>query len=86
VIIVSGISDRDHRLDGLRAGADDYLVKLMGPMSKAFVADIHRFAKSEGIEIVHFQRGQRKDEETQRRLKDFPGKEDVLAHGANPVM
>jgi len=66
---------REHR------GAVVASTSLMGPMSKAFVADIHLFAKRKGIEIVHFQRGQRKDEETQRRLKDFPGKEDVLYIG-----
>ena len=54
---------------------------LMAPMSKAFVADIHRFAKRGGIEIVHVARGQRKDEETQRRLKDFPHEEGVLYIG-----
>jgi hypothetical protein len=54
---------------------------LMGPMSKAFVADIHRFAKRGRIEIVHFERGQRKDEETQRRLKDFPDEEGMLYIG-----
>jgi hypothetical protein len=53
----------------------------MAPMSKAFVAEIHRFAKREGIKIVHFARGQRKDEETQRRLKDFPHEDGVLYIG-----
>ena len=54
---------------------------LMAPMSNAFVSAIHQFAKREGIERVHFEKGQRKDEETQRRLKDFPGKEGVLYIG-----
>jgi hypothetical protein len=66
---------REHR------GAVVASTTLMAPMSKAFVADIHRFAKREGIELVHFERGQRKDEETQRRLKDFSGKEGVLYIG-----
>ena len=66
---------REHR------GAVVASTTLMAPMSKAFVADIHRFAKHEGIEIVHFERGQRKDEETQRRLKGFPGEEGVLYIG-----
>jgi len=54
---------------------------LMGPVSKAFVTDIHRFAKTEGIEIVHFERGQRKDEETRRWLKQFQAEEGVLYIG-----
>jgi hypothetical protein len=66
---------REHR------GAVVASTTLMAPMSKAFVADIHRFAQREGIEIVHFERGQRKDEETQRRLKDFTAEEGVLYIG-----
>ena len=66
---------REHR------GAVVASTSLMGPMSKAFVADIHRYAKREGIEIVHFERGQRKDEETQRRLKQFQAEEGVLYIG-----
>jgi hypothetical protein len=66
---------REHR------GAVVASTSLMGPMSKAFVANIHGFAKREGVEIMHFERGQRKDEETQRRLKDFPDKEGVLYIG-----
>lgn len=31
---------------------------LMAPMSQAFVSAIHRFAKCEGIEMVHFAKGQ----------------------------
>jgi hypothetical protein len=54
---------------------------LMAPMSKAFVAAIHAFAKREGIEIVPFAPGQRKDEETQRRLKSFSADEGVLYIG-----
>jgi hypothetical protein len=66
---------REHR------GAVVASTTLMAPMSKGFVADIHRFARREGIEIVHFARGQRKDEETQRRLRDFSGGEGVLYIG-----
>jgi len=54
---------------------------LMAPMSKAFVDEIHAFAKREGIEIVHFEKGQRKDEETQRRLQTFSGEQGVLYIG-----
>jgi hypothetical protein len=49
---------REHR------GAVVASTTLMGPMSQAFVADMHRFAKREGVEIVQFERGQRKDAET----------------------
>ena len=66
---------REHR------GAVVASTTLMAPMSQAFVADIQRFAKREGVEIVHFAKGQRKDEETQRRLRDFPCEEGVLYIG-----
>ena len=66
---------REHR------GAVVASTTLMAPMSKAFVAEIHRFAQREGIEIMHFARGQRKDEETQRRLNDFEAEEGVLYVG-----
>jgi hypothetical protein len=62
---------REHR------GAVVASTTLMAPMSQAFVADIHRFAKREGVEIVQFERGQRKDAETQRRLQGFTGEEGV---------
>src|SRR6266480_7310527 len=35
---------------------------LMDPMSKAFVADIHHFIAARGLELVHFAKGQRKDD------------------------
>jgi hypothetical protein len=54
---------------------------LMDPMSKAFVADIHHFIAARGVDLVHFARGQRKDEVTQRLLADFTGTEGVLYVG-----
>ena len=54
---------------------------LMDPMSKAFVADIHHFIAARGVELVHFARGQRKDEVTQRMLADFTASEGVLYVG-----
>jgi len=47
-------------------GAQVASTTLMAPMSRDFVAAIRRFAKREGVELVHFRRGQRKDEETLR--------------------
>jgi hypothetical protein len=53
---------------------------LMDPMTKAFVADIHHFAASAGVDLVHFGK-ERKDEVTQRYLADFTGTEGVLYMG-----
>lgn len=39
---------------------------------------MQQFAKREGVEIVRFEKGQRKDDETRRRLKDFSAGEGVL--------
>ena len=54
---------------------------LMDPMSKAFVADIHHFIAAHDLELVHFGKGQRKDEVTQRMLAGFTGTEGVLYVG-----
>ena len=53
---------------------------LMDPITKAFVADIHHFAVSAGVDMVHFGK-ERKDEVTQRYLADFTGTEGVLYVG-----
>jgi hypothetical protein len=53
----------------------------MGPMSHAFVRSIERFAEQEGIAIVKFRKGQRKDEVAQEYLQRFEGEEGVLFIG-----
>jgi hypothetical protein len=53
----------------------------MDPMSKAFVADIHHFIAARGVELVHFAKGQRKDDVTTRMLAGFTGSEGVLYAG-----
>lgn len=42
---------------------------LMGPMTRAFVADIEHFAAVRGLDLVRFARGQRKDEVTAGYLR-----------------
>ena len=54
---------------------------LMAPMTRSFVASIERFARDEGLEIVRFLRGERKDERTRERLRDWDGGEGVLYIG-----
>jgi hypothetical protein len=54
---------------------------LMDPMTKAFVADIHGFVAARGLELVHFAKGQRKDELTQQFLANFTDTEGVLFVG-----
>jgi hypothetical protein len=54
---------------------------LMAPMTRDFVASIERFAEEEGIEVVHFQKHQRKEEVAQDRLRRFPHREGVLFIG-----
>ena len=66
---------RNHR------GAVVASTTLMAPMSKEFVASIHRFIKKSELDKVRFYKGQRKDEETKRRLKDFHQSEGVLYVG-----
>ena len=53
----------------------------MDPMGKAFVANIHHFIVARGLELVHFAKGQRKDDVTARVLAGFAGPEGVLYAG-----
>src|SRR5689334_18483584 len=53
----------------------------MGPMIKAFVADVHGFVTARGLELVSFGKGQRKDELTQEFLARFSDDEGVLFAG-----
>ena len=54
---------------------------LMAPMTEAFVSAIKNFAKAEGIDVVTFKKGQRKDELAQKYLAKFPAEEGVLFIG-----
>lgn len=54
---------------------------LMEPMSKGFVADIHRFIRDRGIDLVHFRAGQRKDDVALDYLGNHDGSEGVLFVG-----
>jgi hypothetical protein len=54
---------------------------LMDPMTKDFVADIHGFVAARGLELVHFAKGQRKDDLTQQFLAKFTEDEGVLFVG-----
>src|SRR5213596_1244598 len=47
----------------------------------AFVADIHGFVAARGLELIHFPKGQRKDELTQQFLAKFTDAEGVLFVG-----
>jgi hypothetical protein len=62
-------------------GAKVASTALMGPMSRAFVKAIHDFAKREGIEIVSFAKGERKDEVTKKFLQGFCAEEGMLYIG-----
>ena len=54
---------------------------LMAPMTRDFAAAVQRFAKQHGIEVVHFEKGQRTDDATERRLTDFDAAEGVRSIG-----
>ena len=51
---------------------------LMAPMTKAFVESIKRFIAAEQIEMVRFEKSQRKDNITQAYVKRHDGREGVL--------
>jgi hypothetical protein len=54
---------------------------LMDPISKTFIGAMDAFAKREGIPIVHFRKGQRKDNVAAEYLKKFTDREGVLFIG-----
>ena len=51
---------------------------LMAPMTRRFVNELERYAEREGVDLIRFERGERKDERTQRYLRDWHGGEGVL--------
>ena len=54
---------------------------LVAPMSQRFVAAIDRFVAAEDLDLVTFEKGQRKDDIAQRYLASFEGEEGVLFVG-----
>ena len=54
---------------------------LPAPRTRSFVSSIERFAEQEGIDLVGFERGERKDERTQEYLRRWSGGEGVLYIG-----
>lgn len=51
---------------------------MVEPITRAFVGAIERFAADNGIPVVNFEKGQRKDDVAARYLADFQGQEGVL--------
>ena len=54
---------------------------LLEPISRQFVADIHRFAKEEHVPLISFKKGERKDDVMQEHLARFQADEGVLFIG-----
>ncbi len=54
---------------------------LMDPISKSFVAAIHRYVKDHGVDLVHFVKGERKDDVARRYLAGHDGAEEILFVG-----
>src|SRR5260370_29543801 len=51
------------------------------PMTEAFIRNIDQFVNNEGVDLVGFQKGQRKDDVTQKYLRRFREREGVLYVG-----
>jgi hypothetical protein len=54
---------------------------LMDPMTKAFVASVDQFCKQQQVPVVHFQKGQRKDDVMKEHLARFEQPEGVVFLG-----
>src|SRR5262249_23361816 len=57
----------------------------VAPMTEAFVRNIEQFVGSEGIDLIAFEKGQRKDDVTQAYLRKFKNNEGVLYVGTDPL-
>jgi hypothetical protein len=62
-------------------GAKVVSTALVQPMTEAFVTGIKSFAAQQGIPVVHFRKGQRKDEVATEHQARFMGTEGVLFIG-----
>ena len=54
---------------------------MVAPMTQRFVDAIERFVETEGLDLVTFEKGQRKDDVAQEYLASFEGDEGVLFVG-----
>ena len=54
---------------------------MVAPMSERFVASLERFVETQGIDLVTFKKGQRKDDVAKKYLAAFGGDEGVLFVG-----
>ncbi len=54
---------------------------LMDPISKAFVAAIHAFVQDQGVPLIPFEKGQRKDDVMAEHLARFTAPEGILFVG-----
>jgi len=66
---------REHRKQAWASSA------LMNPISRRFVAALEAYVKENGIEVVQFRRGQRKDDVMAEKLKKFTAEEGVVFVG-----
>jgi hypothetical protein len=53
----------------------------VAPMTEAFVRNIEQFVAAEGVDLIAFEKGQRKDDVTQKYLREFRKSEGVLYVG-----
>jgi hypothetical protein len=54
---------------------------MVAPMSQRFVQALERFAEAEGVDLVTFERGERKDDVAQQYLAEFDREEGILFIG-----
>jgi len=74
---VGGVVGYLHRHKGQRFAS----TVAVAPMTEAFVRAIDRFAQQQGVDVVHFEKCQRKDDVTRKYLARFQASEGVLYIG-----
>src|SRR6516162_2323070 len=53
----------------------------VAPMTEAIIENIEQFVAAEGVDLVTFEKGKRKDDVTQKYLRGFKNSEGVLYVG-----
>ncbi len=54
---------------------------LMAPITQGFVAQIERYAQAHGVQLITFEKGERKDDVVKPYFADFEGEEGVVVIG-----
>jgi hypothetical protein len=73
----AGVAHYQRNVKGCRFASS----AMVAPMSRAFVKSIERYIEREGVDLVKFKKGERKDDVTQKYIEAYEGEEGVMYVG-----